>query len=73
MKRVLSKSQMSRIRGGAWWHCKVVTKVTETECDIVLEGPEVDIEASSAIEAAICFTRSTVLTRLIVPVSKYDS
>ncbi len=45
MKRVLSKSQMSRIRGGAWWHCKVVTKVTETECDIVLEGPEVDIEA----------------------------
>ena len=33
-------------------HCKVVTKVTETECDIVLEGPEVDIEASSAIEAA---------------------
>ena len=52
MKRVLSKSQMSRKRGGAWWHCKVVTKVTETECDIVLEGPEVDIEASSAIEAA---------------------
>lgn len=54
MKKVLSKSQMSLIKGGAptAWLCKAVQSKTETECDVILEGPTEIVMAETAVAAA---------------------
>lgn len=52
MKRVLSKSQMSQIRGGERWACKAVLNVIQTECDVILEGPSEVVVAETAVDAA---------------------
>ena len=54
MKKVLSKSQMSLIKGGAptAWLCKAVQTKTETECDVILEGPTEIVMAETAVAAA---------------------
>lgn len=54
MKKVLSKSQMSLIKGGAptAWLCKAVQNKTETECDVILEGPTEIVMAETAVAAA---------------------
>ena len=54
MKKVLSKSQMSLIKGGAPTAllCKAVQSKTETECDVILEGPTEIVMAETAVAAA---------------------
>ena len=52
MKRVLSKSQMSQIRGGESWVCLAVRNVIQTECDVILEGETEVVDAATAVDAA---------------------
>lgn len=52
MKKVLSKSQMSRIRGGERWECLAVTEVVQTESDVILIGETEVVEAATAVDAA---------------------
>ena len=54
MKKVLSKSQMSLIKGGepTAWLCTTIQSKTETECDVILEGPTEIVMAETAVAAA---------------------
>ncbi len=52
MKRVLSKLQMSQIRGGERWACLAVRNVIQTECHVILEGDSEVVEAVTAVDAA---------------------
>ena len=52
MKRVLSKLQMSQIRGGESWVCLAVRNVIQTECDVILEGETEVVDAATAVDAA---------------------
>ncbi len=54
MKNVLSKSQMSLIKGGepTAWLCKAIQSKTETECDVILDGPTETVMAETAVDAA---------------------
>lgn len=51
--QILSKKQLSSIRGGVRWQCKVVMMINQDEQgEPELIGPTVEIEADSAVEAA---------------------
>ena len=54
MKKVLSKSQMSLIKGGepTAWLCTTIQSKTENECDVILEGPTEIVMAETAVAAA---------------------
>lgn len=50
--QILSKKQLSSVRGGQAWQCKVVQEIREFDGEIILVGPIETIIADSAIEAA---------------------
>lgn len=54
MKKVLSKSQMSLIKGGkpTAWLCKAVLDMVFIEDNPILIGPEEEVYAETATEAA---------------------
>ena len=54
MKKVLSKSQMSLIKGGepTAWLCTTIHSKTENECDVILEEKTEIVMAETAVAAA---------------------
>lgn len=54
MKKVLSKSQMSLIKGGepTAWLCTTIQSKTENECDVILEEKTEIVMAETAVAAA---------------------
>lgn len=54
MKKVLSKSQMSLIKGGepTAWLCTTIQSKTENECDVILEEKTEIVMAETAVASA---------------------